>query len=253
MSTPRRLGVFLCIAGLITICVLALVLNTSGPFAGLNGIESSLESQARAIVSIPDAAVNADGRTLRVELPEQLDAAFDREGVLGQLRAIDGVRSVELLDGATADAVLEEQVPGAAPTPTEELVPTPASTPEPAALTLGEVVDGLDVSQVAFAPELARLTAGDEVVLDDVATQLRGQTGGPVEIQVHTDNVGDPDANFFLSQGRAEAVADYLIDRGVDPALLVPRGYGASAPIADNNTEQGRADNRRVVFVVEGN
>ena len=56
MSTPRKLGVLFCLLGLVAVCVLAIVLNTTGPFAGLPGIESSLEAEARAVVANRAAA-----------------------------------------------------------------------------------------------------------------------------------------------------------------------------------------------------
>ena len=53
-----------------------------------------------------------------------------------------------------------------------------------------------------------------------------------------------------MSQGRAQAVVDYLIDQGIEEFRLVAKGYGESAPIAANNTDEGRATNRRVEFTV---
>jgi outer membrane protein OmpA-like peptidoglycan-associated protein len=72
-----------------------------------------------------------------------------------------------------------------------------------------------------------------------------------VEIRItgHTDNVGSDQANQILSEGRANAVRDELIRRGVAPDRIEADGKGESEPIADNATEEGRAKNRRVVFV----
>jgi len=69
-----------------------------------------------------------------------------------------------------------------------------------------------------------------------------------VEVQGHTDNVGGDRYNQQLSEARARSVTTYLLSRGVDPTRLVSRGYGLTRPIADNNTEEGRAANRRVEF-----
>lgn len=66
-----------------------------------------------------------------------------------------------------------------------------------------------------------------------------------VEISGHTDNVGSPQYNKTLSEKRAQAVADYLAGRGIKASRLQARGYGFDFPIADNNTEEGRALNRR--------
>jgi outer membrane protein OmpA-like peptidoglycan-associated protein len=71
-----------------------------------------------------------------------------------------------------------------------------------------------------------------------------------VEIQGHTDDVGDDAANKTLSQDRASAVAEYLKGKGVDAARLTAKGYGEEMPIADNKTKSGRDKNRRVDFVL---
>ena len=68
---------------------------------------------------------------------------------------------------------------------------------------------------------------------------------------IHTLDEKEAEANLKLSQARAEAVRDYLIDiHMVEPVRLIPIGYGESQPIDDNGTEAGRAKNRRVDFVV---
>jgi len=74
-----------------------------------------------------------------------------------------------------------------------------------------------------------------------------------VEIQGHTDNVGSDEYNQRLSEQRAWAVVNYLVQQmGVDPARLIAKGYGESMPKAPNDTPEGRALNRRVEFVVIG-
>lgn len=63
----------------------------------------------------------------------------------------------------------------------------------------------------------------------------------------HTDNVGDPDSNLKLSTARAEAVRDWLIEAsGIPATQFAIQGYGDTRPLADNNTQAGRAKNRRV-------
>lgn len=69
------------------------------------------------------------------------------------------------------------------------------------------------------------------------------------EIAGHTDDTGSEEANQVLSRERAQAVKDFLVEYyGIDPDRLVARGYGESRPVASNETEEGRARNRRVVF-----
>jgi len=88
-------------------------------------------------------------------------------------------------------------------------------------------------------------------VLDDAAAILTHHPEIEVEIQGHTDSIGTDEANLKLSQKRAEAVRDYLIDvHMIEPVRLIPRGFGETKPIADNGTEAGREKNRRVDFLI---
>lgn len=73
-----------------------------------------------------------------------------------------------------------------------------------------------------------------------------------ISIEGHTDNRGRADANMKLSQQRAEAVANWLFQQGIAEQQLSAIGHGALKPIADNNSEEGRAQNRRIEFIVKG-
>ncbi len=83
-------------------------------------------------------------------------------------------------------------------------------------------------------------------ILDSVARWLLSNPSMVVEIAGHTDNIGPAEYNLRLSQRRAEAVRQYLINKGVPPERIYARGYGETQPIADNSTEEGRSQNRRV-------
>ena len=97
----------------------------------------------------------------------------------------------------------------------------------------------------------AIIKKGSTSTLDWAAAILTNHPEIEVEIQGHTDSIGTAEANLKLSQARAGAVRDYLIDiHMIEPVRLIPIGYGKKKPIADNATEAGRAKNRRVDFVV---
>ena len=105
--------------------------------------------------------------------------------------------------------------------------------------------------KVFFDLESATLKPESLAVLDEVAnTLLASPKAVRVEIQGHSDTVGGVRFNFQLSSRRADAVRKALIDRGVPPERLASRGYGPSRPIASNETDEGRARNRRVEFEV---
>src|SRR5262249_39542950 len=72
-----------------------------------------------------------------------------------------------------------------------------------------------------------------------------------VRIEGHTDNRGDPAQNEKLSVGRAQAVADWLVAHGIDKSKLTVVGHGAERPIDSNDTDEGRAANRRIEMYIE--
>lgn len=82
--------------------------------------------------------------------------------------------------------------------------------------------------------------------LDTVAGSLQTYPDSLIDVYGHTDSTGSDSYNQTLSERRAKAVADYLSSRGVSAARIRWQGFGETAPIADNTTEQGRALNRRV-------
>ncbi len=88
-------------------------------------------------------------------------------------------------------------------------------------------------------------------LLDEIAQALRDHPTFVIRIEGHTDSVGSAASNLKLSQARANAVRDYLIRKGIEPARLKAVGYGEERPIDDNATEAGRAVNRRVEFHIE--
>jgi len=103
--------------------------------------------------------------------------------------------------------------------------------------------------QLEFAFDSARLSSGDMAKLDDIVPVLKNpkvsHIGG--EINGYTDSVGSENYNLGLSKRRAQAVADYLNQQGVDlGGRFSINGYGEADPVADNSTDAGRAQNRRV-------
>ena len=95
----------------------------------------------------------------------------------------------------------------------------------------------------------ASLRAESRPVLDDVAAMLAGEPAWKLTIEGHTDASGSAGHNQTLSEQRAAAVRAYLVSHGVDAARLTAVGFGATKPVADNASELGRAQNRRVELV----
>ena len=93
-----------------------------------------------------------------------------------------------------------------------------------------------------------KFTLSDEVVaeLDKVTAWLIDNPELNIAVEGHTDSIGNENYNQRLSESRAKAVMEYFIAHGVNADRLSCVGYGESSPIADNSTEEGRQQNRRV-------
>jgi len=117
-----------------------------------------------------------------------------------------------------------------------------------------EIIDNIriDLVEGEFDFDSAELKPGTMAALDDIADQVAATPGNEtVTITGHTDSTGPEAYNQGLSERRAQAAADYLNGKGVAPDLLNVRGEGESNPIAENDTREGRAANRRIEVVAE--
>jgi len=82
-------------------------------------------------------------------------------------------------------------------------------------------------------------------VLDELVEYLKRKDDEKIEIGGHTDNVGKAEANMILSTNRANTVRAYLLTKGIAPERVSSKGYGMTMPITDNDSEEGRQQNRR--------
>jgi lipid-binding SYLF domain-containing protein len=103
--------------------------------------------------------------------------------------------------------------------------------------------------EVHFDTGKADVPKGAEPALQDIVVAMRDNPGWKIRVEGFTDNVGSKELNQQLSQQRAESVANWLTDHGVDKSRVSAKGYGDSRPAADNSTPDGRAKNRRVELV----
>lgn len=105
---------------------------------------------------------------------------------------------------------------------------------------------------ILFASGQASIDPSSDPILVRLAEAINATPGIDVEVVGHTDGEGAVEVNQDISERRAQAVLDRLVELGVDPARLRARGAGESEPIADNDTEEGRAQNRRIAFEFDG-
>lgn len=103
---------------------------------------------------------------------------------------------------------------------------------------------------ILFATGSYQLPGDASVELDKLVQVLTDNPGLKVEISGHTDNVGKAEDNLLLSANRAKSIVDYLQQKGISGQRLSYKGYGATQPVADNGTAEGRAKNRRTTFRV---
>lgn len=106
------------------------------------------------------------------------------------------------------------------------------------------------LENINFETNKSVLTEDSKYELNKLVKILQNNATVNVEISGHTDNVGADAYNLKLSEGRAKSVVEFLIDAGISKERLTYKGYGKTQAIADNNTEEGRLQNRRVEFKI---
>ncbi len=107
-----------------------------------------------------------------------------------------------------------------------------------------------DLRDIYYETNDFSLTQESKMLLALFVEFLKENPTVKVEIQGHTDNIGRDEDNLRLSENRAKSVYEYVIAQGISANRLRYKGYGESNPIASNNTEAGRAKNRRTVFLI---
>jgi outer membrane protein OmpA-like peptidoglycan-associated protein len=124
----------------------------------------------------------------------------------------------------------------------------PKATTDTIAPTIGESVI---LRNLVFETNKTEILPSSYEELNKVADYLIKHNKNKIELSGYTDNTGKEEDNQKLSEARAKAVADYLINKGILKERISYKGYGSTKPIATNNTEEGKQENRRVEFMIE--
>lgn len=114
-------------------------------------------------------------------------------------------------------------------------------------------IGSISMINVSFETNKAIITSDSKRSIDHVLRLMKAFPKMTIELRGHTDNqnrTGDPDHNNKLSQKRAEAVRDALVKSGVDAKRVAAKGFGDTVPLAPNDSDEGRARNRRTEFIV---
>jgi len=126
----------------------------------------------------------------------------------------------------------------------------PAAAPVDSTVCQQLFSDVMAKTRIRFEPGRAAIDTDSAGLLDRlIETAMRCPTAD-IEIAGHTDSDGDVGFNLALSEKRAQAVMDYLVKAGLPAARFTATGYGSSQPIASNDTDEGKAQNRRIDFLV---
>ena len=125
---------------------------------------------------------------------------------------------------------------------------------DPITLTMTKIKEGKKVvlNNMFFATNKTKILPESEPTLEELSQFMLDNPTVTIRIIGHTDAVGSDEANQRLSEGRATAVRNELLMRGVEESRVEAEGRGESQPIADNDTEEGRQKNRRVEFEITG-
>ena len=111
-------------------------------------------------------------------------------------------------------------------------------------------LEQISLTSVRFNYAQATLTAESFGVLNKLVHDIKQYPDIKIEISGHTDNSGTALGNLAMSQARAQAVVNYLVNNGIQPKQLVAVGYGSTRPIATNTTRSGRTTNQRIALTV---
>ena len=121
------------------------------------------------------------------------------------------------------------------------------ATPETMLRTINK--EGKIALYINFETSKSEINAESMGVIDLIAQMMNTDKKLKISVEGHTDNAGNPKTNQTLSENRAKAVMEGIIAKGIDRSRLTSKGWGSKKPLADNNTEDAKARNRRVEIV----
>lgn len=196
--------------------------------------------QALAAAGLPADSIRFSGRdgilTGTVATEEE---AQRLQSVVGSVYGVRAVNNRLIPAGTGAVAT---------PAPVLEPVPpldTPLHTP-----AKKYPVEQIGLEAIQFDYSRAELDAAAITALEQVVAELKKAPGMKVEVSAHTDSQGTALGNLSVTQARAEVIRNYLLSQGIEAGRVKAQGYGSARPLADNASEAGRQQNRRIEITV---
>ena len=209
--------------------------------AALNEGKASLNDNAASLTGV---AANEDVKAAVIKsVTEALPGGYELAS------EISVVPPPPAPEPAPAPEPTPAPAPDPKPAPAPEPAPEPAPTPVPDPnACIAEIAGILSQGQINFQVSKAIIRDDSKETLVSIADALKSCPAADVEIGGHTDSDGNEVNNQSLSEARAIAVRDVLVQSGLDGAKITAKGYGESQPIADNDNRENKAKNRRIEF-----
>jgi outer membrane protein OmpA-like peptidoglycan-associated protein len=220
------------------------------------------EAKARADAEA-EAKRRADAEAARAQA-EAAKAEAERMKQEAQQAALEAARQKEEAEKAKAEALAQQQALAAEAEKAKRAAEQSENEKQElrarllqqlnSILSTRDTARGLiaNMSDVLFKSGSSELLSGARERLAKVSGIVLAYPGLHLEVEGHTDSVGSDEYNQALSERRAQAVRDYLVQQGITANAIVARGLGKSEPVASNETPEGRQQNRRVEIVLSG-
>lgn len=177
-------------------------------------------------LSLDDGSVTITGEALDPVEAEEIQAAIDDATAAGL--TVDDQTTIRVLPESVQIAALQEEID-----------------------QIFELARTIEGQYPNFDVSVDQLSEGAITTLDRVAVAMRRYPLPAADVIGHTDSVGSDAHNQALSEARAAVVTEYLLGTGIEPGRLQAIGRGEAEPVADNASDEGRAENRRVDFLVK--
>ena len=256
---PRRgadlpIGRLAVIGGVLAVLILLFIIGSTGTNQEAEANEDrtdNLEAIVKPALTragYGDVVVSADGRT--VTISGELATRTDVVAADAVVKSIAEVGFV-INNLSHPGQAFEEDIPngeGEGPGATGPIEGGGATTE--ALILQSRIAQAAALDPITFQTGSTELTPESARTITEIAQILADNPSARIEVGGHTDSDGEPEANKVLSQTRADAVVTALVGAGVETERLVAFGYGDSAPIASNETGEGKARNRRIEFLL---